>query len=87
MQALRLDEARNRRIVLAGIDRAVRAVDLATGNRLELSGPTVGQGVPVYSISGGDVDTDTQLAVLTDVVLDALVVVDLTNGERVLFSR
>jgi hypothetical protein len=35
----------------------------------------------------GGADTDTQLAVLTDVVLDALVVVDLTSGERVLFSR
>lgn len=87
MQALRLDPDQNRLIVLAGLGRAVRAVNLTTGNRVELSGPTVGQGAPIYSISGGDVDTDAQLAVLTDVTLTALVVVDLTNGERVLFSR
>ena len=62
-------------------------MDLATGNRTEISGPNVGEGVPITGTTGGDVDLDHRLAAFSDVSMAWIVVVDLTNGARVAFSR
>lgn len=87
MSALRLDAANNRLLAFASLNDSIIAVNLATGSRTELSGPNVGQGVPVTGLSGGDVDLERQVAVFADVTMEWLVVVDLTNGDRVGFSR
>jgi hypothetical protein len=87
MTAIRLDAAQNRLIVCAGGNDSVIAVDLTTGIRTELSGPNVGQGVPVTGMLDGDVNLDLQLAAFADITMEWIVVVDLTNGDRVAFSR
>jgi hypothetical protein len=87
MSAIRLDAANNRLLVVAGLTDSLMAVSLATGNRTELSGPNVGAGYPLAALRGGDVDFDRGLVVSTDATMDCLVVIDLTSGDRVAFSR
>ncbi len=84
---IRLDSANNRLLVFAGIANPVIAVNLANGNRTEISGANVGQGVPLTALNGGDVDLDRQIAACADVTMNWLVVVDLSNGDRVAFSH
>ncbi len=84
---IRLDAARNRIVAFAGLGADVIAVDIATGTRTELSGPTVGGGLLGFFAKVGDLRADLDLAIVTDYVYDSLVLVDLTTGDRVTVSR
>jgi hypothetical protein len=85
-QAVALDVANNRALVVATIDSVLVAVDLATGDRTALSGGGAGAGPAFDNPRDVDVDAANNRALVADSGLDAVVAVDLTSGDRTVLS-
>ncbi len=62
------------------------ALDPNTGERTTLSGPGVGSGPPLGSITAVSLDASAQAAYVFDVVLDAILHIDLVSGDRIIVS-
>jgi len=85
---LTVDAANNRALLVdAGLD-ALLAVDLATGNRIVLSDDSEGIGTGQGMVGPGDVayDAPNNRAFVADQQLDAVLAIDLNNGNRTIVS-
>jgi hypothetical protein len=85
-QAVVLDSANNRALVVGTINAVVIAVDLATGDRSALSGFGAGAGPVFGNPRDIDIDAANNRALVADSTLDAIVAVDLTSGDRTILS-
>jgi hypothetical protein len=85
-QAVVLDGANNRALVVATINSHVVAVDLATGDRTELSGPAAGAGPAFGNPRDIDIDVANNRALVADSTIDGIVAVDLASGDRTILS-
>jgi hypothetical protein len=84
------DAANDRALVVHSANADVIAVDLATGDRTVLSGAAVGAGPALDDPRDIEVDNVSAVAsrraYVSDTNLDAIVAIDLTNGDRTILS-
>lgn len=80
-----VDEANNRIIAVDASLNAVVEIDLATGEITEISGPSVGSGVPFVVPRSVAYDSVRDVIFVTDTTVDAVIKVNVETGAREIF--